>query len=157
MRRVIVTGGQGFIARHLVAHLHGNGTDVLTIGRRPSSAARHVTLGSDTWDVAQLASHISDFAPDAIFHLAGTVDASPAVLERLNVGLAQTLMQAIRRSGRRPKLIIAGSAAEYGSAILDGVAIAEDATCAPLTTYGASKLAQTRAGQKFAAETGMPV
>jgi GDP-4-dehydro-6-deoxy-D-mannose reductase len=54
-------------------------------------------------------------------------------------------------------LIIAGSAAEYGGAIRDGVPIRESAVCAPLSPYGASKQAQTRAALNYADATGTPV
>jgi GDP-4-dehydro-6-deoxy-D-mannose reductase len=54
-------------------------------------------------------------------------------------------------------LVIAGSAAEYGSAIRDGEPIDETAICAPLSAYGASKHAQTRMALAYASDTGTPV
>ena len=52
---------------------------------------------------------------------------------------------------------MAGSAAEYGSAIRDGEATDELVVCAPLTAYGLSKQAQTRAALAYADEAGSSV
>jgi GDP-4-dehydro-6-deoxy-D-mannose reductase len=56
-----------------------------------------------------------------------------------------------------PLLVCCGSAAEYGQAITDGVPVCESTTCAPTSSYGATKLAQTYAALAFAEETGTPV
>jgi GDP-4-dehydro-6-deoxy-D-mannose reductase len=54
-------------------------------------------------------------------------------------------------------LVIAGSAAEYGSAIRDREPIRETAICAPVSPYGASKQVQTRLALAHADATGAPV
>jgi GDP-4-dehydro-6-deoxy-D-mannose reductase len=157
MRRAIVTGGAGFIGRHLVAGLRRRGVHVTTIGRRPSQDARHVALGDGAWSVPQLARILEDNEPDAVFHLAGGSTGGQAELDHLNVGLATALMQALRETGLRPVLVVAGSATEYGAAIVDGAPVCESAECAPISAYGRSKLAQTSAALAYGKETGAPV
>lgn len=157
MRRAIVTGGKGFIGRYLVAGLRRRGLRVTTIGRTPLEDPCHVALGGEMWNVPQLARILRDHEPEAIFHLAGSATGGQAELEQLNVGLAASLMQALRETGQRPVLIIAGSATEYGAAIVDSVPISETSECAPIGAYGQTKLAQTRAALAFGDATGTPV
>ena len=157
MRSVIVTGGQGFIGRHLTKALRRRGINVTTLGRRRSAETSHIALEEASWDSPALDRILAEAAPDCIFHLAGTARGTSAELIRTNVGLTQNLLQALKRLELRPLLVIAGSAAEYGSAIRDGEPVRETAICAPLTAYAASKQAQTCDALKYAETTGTPV
>src|ERR1700688_2240816 len=159
MRSAIVTVGQGFIGRHLVNALCRRGVEVSTIGRRQSytTDATHTVLDDALWDSRALDRVFEDAAPDCIFHLAGSARGTPDELARVNVELMHCILRALGRVGLRPRLVVAGSAAEYGSAIKDGEAICETAICAPLSAYGASKQAQTHAALAYADATGTSV
>ena len=96
--------------------------------------------------------------PTAYFTLpANCGERAPDELARANLDLVRALIQALRRTTLRPRLVLAGSAAEYGSAIRDGEPVRETAICAPLSAYGASKLAQTRMALAYAEVTGTPL
>jgi len=157
MRSAIVTGGQGFIGRYLVKALQRNGVNVKTLGRRKSAETTHFVLDKPSWDSPALDRVLVDTASDCIFHLAGATRGTSSELTHINVGLTQSLLRALRRTGLQPLLVVAGSAAEYGSAIIDGEPICETATCAPLSAYGVSKQAQTRDALAYADATGNPV
>lgn len=157
MRHAIVTGAEGFLGRHLVRDLREHGVHVTALGREPRPEASYAAMGDAPWCSSRLAKIIETVEPDAIFHLVGGAVGSAAELEQLNVGVAACVMQAVRDTGARPLLVFAGSAAEYGSAIVDGVPVCEMATCAPVGSYGAAKLAQTKAALAFAETTGTPV
>src|SRR5258708_7160238 len=119
MRSAVVTGGQGFIGRHLVKALRRRGVDVRTLGRRQSVDTAHIVLDEASWDSPALDRVFEDAAPDCIFHLAGKARGTLAELTHANLGLLQGLLRALRRTNLRPQLVVAGSAAEYGSAIGD--------------------------------------
>jgi GDP-4-dehydro-6-deoxy-D-mannose reductase len=156
MRSAIVTGGQGFIGRYLVRALRRNGVSVTTLARGRADAT-HIVSEESCWDDHALDRVLGEAAPDCIFHLVGAARGTPSELTHVNVELTQSVLRALMRTSLRPLLVIAGSAAEYGSAIIDGEPIRETATCVPVSAYGASKHAQTREALAYADATGKPV
>jgi len=157
MHSAIVTGGQGFIGRSLVRALRRNGVNVRTLGGRQSVEATHIVLEETSWDSPTLQRIVDDIVPDCIFHLVGAARGTASELTRINVGLTQSLLGALRQTSLQPLLVIAGSAAEYGSAIIDGEPIRETAVCAPLSAYGQSKHTQTQEALGYADAAGKPV
>lgn len=157
MRRAIVTGAGGFLGRHLVHDLQQHGVDVTALARKPGLEASYIAMGDAPWCPTRFAKIIETVEPDVIFHLVGGVAGSPAALEQLNVGVTTSVMRALRDVQARPLLVCCGSAAEYGAAVTDGTPACETATCAPVSAYGATKLAQTNAALAFAETTGTPV
>lgn len=157
VRRAIVTGADGFLGRHLVHNLEQHGVAVTALTRRARPEASYIAMGDAPWCPASLATIVETAEPDAIFHLVGGAFGSEAELEQLNRGVATSVMRALRAVRARPLLVCCGSAAEYGAAIVDGVPICETAVCAPISAYGASKLAQTYAALEFSEATGTPV
>jgi GDP-4-dehydro-6-deoxy-D-mannose reductase len=157
MRSALVTGGQGFIGRNLVKALRERGVDVRTLGRRQSMDTTHIVMDEASWDSFAFSRILEELAPDCIFHFAGKARGTPAELNHANLGLLQGLLRTLRRIIPQPRLVIAGSAAEYGSAIRDGEPVRETAMCAPRSAYGASKQAQTRAALNYADATGTSV
>ena len=157
MRRAIVTGADGFLGRHLVPMLEYQGVSVTTLTRRSVLPGGSIAMGDAPWCPTRLATIVEAAAPDVIFHLAGGASGSAAELERSNNELTASVIQGLREAQARPLLVCCGSAAEYGAAIIDGVPVDETTTCAPVSAYGVSKLAQTNAVLDYSMETGTPV
>ena len=99
-RPVLVTGGTGFIGRHLVVALRAQGTPVRVMVRRAEAASSIAALGAepllgdllDPSDVARAMSGVR-----AVFHLAGRLfsPGEPArEYERLHVDATVALLQA---------------------------------------------------------------
>ncbi|GJE42602.1 NAD-dependent epimerase/dehydratase family protein [Methylobacterium soli] len=152
MRRVLLSGSGGFLGRSLREHLRRDGVEIASIGIGPAHHPFHFAVEAGGWTRDSWAEALERTQPDTVFHLAGIVRGDEDEIRRVNTTLALDLTAALRMTGFRPTLVVAGSAAEYGEAVIDGLPVAEDAVCAPVTPYGQTKLAQTRAALAFGAE-----
>ena len=78
-------------------------------------------------------------------------------LREANVLSAKYLLEAVKNmKGARPRIIIPGSAAEYGKMLYGRKKIRESDRCAPLSVYGAVKFEQTSLALAYAYQ-GMDV
>ena len=155
---VLVTGAGGFVGGHLCAALSRSGAEVVAIGRQGGKAAgraRHF-VGTDTIpDVAMLGKVMDRFRPEQVFHLAGAASApSVAELYAVNTLYAVDLLEAAGRVTRPPRIVILGSAAEYGAPMKPGRLMSEADPERPGSSYGIAKLAQTH---HALAASGLPV
>ena len=140
--KALVTGADGFVGRHLCAHLAGCGDDVVGIDR---------TTGVDLLDAAAVADAIADANPDAVYHLGGWSDVGGSwqqPLEALRVNAEGTLnvVQACRdRVGR---VLVVSSADIYGKVTLAELPLTEDSPVRPVSPYAASKVAADTIAQQ---------
>lgn len=148
MTRVLVTGATGFVGRHLMSGLGAN-PDFDTVGAA-RRAGEGVAWQLDLSDEGATRRMLDEAAPDAIVHAVGVRHGSADDLDKGNVGTARAILSAAASMNRRPRVILIGSAAEYGPQP-GATPIREDALCAPASAYGISKLAATR----LALEEGM--
>jgi GDP-4-dehydro-6-deoxy-D-mannose reductase len=157
--RALLTGGSGFVGTALTRRLTEAGATVghLTRGKTTTPPkAQVIALGEAPWSETAIATAIEAFKPDAIFHLAGGPRASRDDLYEANVLLAERLLAAAARSAAAARIVLIGSATEYGHPTAPDGVLNEDAECRPVTDYGIAKLAQTlhgltraRAGQRI--------
>lgn len=75
-RRVLVTGGSGFIGTNLVQHFRDAGVPVASLDLRPPRDAGHrdVWARVDVRDADPLGAAVREFAPTEVVNLAGEVD-----------------------------------------------------------------------------------
>jgi nucleoside-diphosphate-sugar epimerase len=147
--RVLVTGGAGFIGSHVADRLVAEGNvvrvlDDFSSGRReklegPAAAAELVE--GDVRVVAAMRSAVAGCG--AIVHLAALVSvqrsiADPLASHAINVDGTLNALVCAREAGVR-RVIFASSAAVYGPAAQ--LPNREDAAPAPVSPYGADKLA----------------
>jgi UDP-glucose 4-epimerase len=140
--RVLVTGGSGFIGRHVVAELTAAGADVRVLDLKqhpdPSVALTQGDLASPEVLAAALAGGI-----DAVVHLAAVTSVLKSVEQPeqtfiTNVAATHALLAAARDAGART-LVFASTNAVTGP--MEEPAITERAVLRPLTPYGATKAA----------------
>jgi GDP-4-dehydro-6-deoxy-D-mannose reductase len=137
IRRVLITGMSGFLGRHLAALLKDANLEVVS---SLDSTSHDLRERVDIRDGAGVRAVLERTRPDVVFHLAGRTRATEAEsLYDANLLGTVTLLESIRASGLRPRVIFASSGAVYGQG--GQVPIAEGRPVSPFTHYGASKAA----------------
>lgn len=154
-KRVLITGGAGFIGSHLVRRLMDRGDEIHVIIRpsTPLHRLRNVlgTIGVHTVslsDEKSLARCLRQVNPEHVYHLAVETritsrrDVASAVTSvRGDLLNLMTLLAALAKLPRPPEMFVrAGSIAEYGTA---PVPWHEDQKEEPATPYAASLAAGT--------------
>lgn len=149
----LVTGAGGFVGTHLVAHLRAAGDDVEVLDHESDQPV-------DITDGPAVANLIDKRRPDAVYHLAaishvGESWADPERAWRVNTEGTLHVLRACVESGVA-RVLVVGSAEEYGRVDKDALPITEDTPLRPVTPYSASKVAaEFLALQTFLGE-GLP-
>jgi GDP-4-dehydro-6-deoxy-D-mannose reductase len=136
--KALVTGGRGFVGRHLVAHLRASGDVVVTSDRR----GRHAV---DIVERDAMRDALRQHRPEVVYHLAafthvGRSFREPTRVLRINVEGTANVLDAARRAGVQ-RVVVIGSAEEYGLAPADELPLREDTALRPVSPYAASKVA----------------
>ena len=81
----LVTGGSGFLGRHLLDRLDREPVEVVALGRRPVAGCSRF-IKADLLDPAGLARALRETSPAVVFHLAGQDGPRPTLksLDRTN-------------------------------------------------------------------------
>jgi UDP-glucose 4-epimerase len=149
-RRVLVTGGTGFIGSRLVARLASLGAESYEVRRRPvESALTHLV---DLEDPDACLALVREVNPQVVLHLASMVTGARDValvvpVMRANQGIAVNLLAAVAQAAPDARVVLAGSIEEN----LGGH------ESAPTSPYTAAKLAATSYATMFARLWGLRV
>lgn len=161
-RRALITGIHGFCGRHLAAHLAAAGYEVHGIDLAAAAAdtvRAAVVYHGDLCDPAFVQESLASSAPDCIFHLAALTNpqAPWEQLERANLRGTIELLEAMRRSGTNPTVLVAGSSAAYGRPKAEELPISERQELRPANPYAVSKVAQEMLAYSYFARYGIKV
>jgi len=146
IKKILVTGGAGYIGSHAVKQLQENGCEVvvldnLSTGRKEAVGGAKIVVG-DLADHKLLDRVFAEERFDAVMHFAASVIveesvANPAKYYENNVVASINLASAMVRAGVS-RLVFSSSAAVYGEP--EKNPIDENAPCAPTNPYGETKL-----------------
>ena len=145
-KKILVTGGAGYIGSHVVRQLGVTGEDVITLDNLCTGFREAVTAGElivgETGDAALLDRIFSEHDIDTIMHFAAHTIvpesvADPLKYYRNNTCSSRTLLEAAQKHGVR-HFVFSSTAAVYG--IPPGGRAAEDSPNVPINPYGTSKL-----------------
>jgi len=166
--RVLVTGGAGFVGQWLTRELVRQGwsvfagsidgppsTGVLTDAERKAICWIELDVTSDQ----SIERALDRAAPDFVVHLAGiafTPDANADPSKAFDVN-ALGALRLLRRLSAKTRVLVVGSAEQYGAHPRDEYPLKETAAVQPLTTYAASKAAQELIALQMHRSTGVPV
>jgi GDP-4-dehydro-6-deoxy-D-mannose reductase len=138
--RALITGGNGFVGRHLQAHLESLGDSVSILD-----------LPLDITDYQAVRDVVADVQPDAIYHLAalshvGTSWTNPSAVVDVNVAGTTNVLSAAREVVPNATVLFVSSADVYGPRTPQEMPLGESTEPRPTSPYAASKLA----GEVFA-------
>jgi nucleoside-diphosphate-sugar epimerase len=138
MKRVLLTGGSGFIGRHAVAPLLRGGYDVHAVGRRPVTGV--TSHGVDLMDRRAIGELLAEVRPTHLLHFAWYAEHGRFWASPLNVDWVATtlvLFRAFAEAGGQ-RAVFAGTCAEYDWT--GDPHLFEDVTPSrPATLYGTCK------------------
>ncbi len=142
--RVLVTGGTGFIGRHVVSRLSSRGHAVRVLVRGVTELAQGVeAFHGDLERPAELAPGLEGV--DHVVHAAALLDPihDADAADRVNRIATEQLFDAAARAGCRSFVFLSSQAAVGFHP--GGGLVAPDAECSPTTIYGRSKRDAERA------------
>ena len=142
MKTVLVTGGGGVLGGAVASHLRSSNYHVVSGSRRvPSANSADVQI--DVTDFTQVSTVIRMVNPDVVVHLAASFENDFDAAFATNVQGSRNLLTAIKQSSSNVRVLLAGSAAEYGLVLSAENPIREDRVLCPVSIYGLTKSWQT--------------
>lgn len=148
MKKVMVTGANGFVGHHLVKELSENGIKVVGVGghigssKKPAYIDEYVVLDlNDASAVDKL-----DFTDiDGVIHLAGLAAVGPSFDEPLkyvnvNVGIEINLLETALKQDAKPRFLIISSGSLYDPKA--PLPLTEKSDVIPSSPYAVSKIGQ---------------
>ncbi|MCU0412430.1 MAG: NAD(P)-dependent oxidoreductase, partial [Bacteroidetes bacterium] len=153
----LVTGGTGFIGKHLVHRLLAEGTRVTCLTRRSSDRQTCEDLRSRGVRIIHACCESGEIPTAAfehvshVFHLAGMTRARiPEDYERGNCHVTEQLLDACARFNPDiERFVFVSSLAAVGPA-RSGQVVTESSPCHPVSAYGRSKLHAEEQARAFA-------
>jgi GDP-4-dehydro-6-deoxy-D-mannose reductase len=167
--RALITGVTGFAGSHLAEYLMAHtdlevwGTDIRSNDRNIAAIRddMHLIVG-DISDPVVVSDVLSQAEPDYLFHLAAQAFvplswSDPWQTMANNIRAQLNILQILSNSTARPRLLVVGSADEYGMISPDDLPVSEEAPLRPYSPYAVSKIAQDMLGYQYFASHGLPV
>lgn len=157
--KVLVTGADGFVGRWLIQHLEDSGDEVWrAAGPGAPDGDRQRSL--DLADRSSVDVVIAWAEPEVIYHLAAVAFgpwAAANISDAIDVTVRGTAFLLDAAAGRSspPRVLIPSSSEVYGAA--GDAPITESAEVAPVSLYGATKVAQEALGLAYHRSSGLPV
>jgi GDP-4-dehydro-6-deoxy-D-mannose reductase len=154
-KTILIAGINGFVGNHLAHILRDNypqanvfGIDLFQV------STLHKTFVVDLRDKSAIVHLIQDLKPDCIFHLAGVIYSSNwDELFQSNVQTTSNLLESLKLANISScRVVIPGSAAEYGLISPTDLPLAESHVLNPITPYGVAKAWQTTIARYFASQ-----
>jgi GDP-4-dehydro-6-deoxy-D-mannose reductase len=148
----LVTGSHGFVGTHLRKELAGRGWTVVGLGRsvrRAGDAEQYVRADLTSQD--EVVTALESVRPDVVFHLAATPGARASGEVTSVVAATYALCSALVTTGQHPRVVLAGSSAQYGALRRDENPVTEDSRFQPVGAYGLAKAAAEYTARAFAA------
>lgn len=162
IQRALVTGCNGFVGRTLVARLQAGGFEVRGVDRTETGEGLPDSkyLSGDLTDAAFVAGAIDAEKTDCIVHLAAQASVKKSFddpVGTLSDGTLPALhiLEHLRHTGTKARVLMVGSADEYGISELERMPIPETHAVNPTSPYALAKSIQNQYGVMYRALYGV--
>lgn len=164
MKKILVTGGAGFIGSALLSFLQNLGHEVFVMDNLSFGNRSFIDINNthffkvDILNKLEVDKVITDIAPNWIVHLAAIhfipyCNQNPFESANINIQGTLNILEAAKKSPYLEKMFFASTAAIYP---INDQSLSEATTPHPLDIYGLSKLAGEHLINEFHLETQIP-
>ena len=157
MKKYLITGFSGFVARHFLDYLYEKKADCEVLGVDVNPPGLDIARYADRFEVSfrqvnlldkeELAEIVRGFLPDFVLHLAAFSSVSyswqhptECVLNNTNIFL--NVAEAIRSIDAPCRILSVGSSEEYGNVDRSKLPLMEDMRLHPVSPYAAARVSQ---------------
>ncbi len=166
--KALITGIAGFAGSHLAEYLLAHtGLEVSGIIHKRDKNIAHLRdrltlFRGDLRDADSVQDILAQASPDYIFHLAAQAFVplswrDPWGTLENNIRATVNIFEAVVALGIKARILIVGSADEYGLVSEDELPISEDAPLRPYSPYAVSKIAQDMLGYQYHVSHKLPI
>jgi len=168
--KALIIGASGFVGPYLLAELARDKTIELHATKLPAeppftpaaqdgSSVQSYDL--DVRDGNAVHALIREINPDHVYHLAALSSIKqswdrPELTVDINLKGALHLLEALRATPKKPRVLLVGTGEEYGFSARAHESISEDAPLAPGNVYAVTKAAQNLLGAVYAKAYRIP-
>lgn len=147
MKRILITGAEGALGRTVVSLLRS--MDKYNLLETSNKNIQNI-IKLDITNKKKIKDIILNFKPDILLNLAGTIDNDLKKSFDVNVEASRYICEIALKYNLNMKIILIGSAAEYGLVKESDNPLIENHELRPLTIYALSKAFQTKISLYYA-------
>lgn len=142
-KKILILGASGFLGQTLTLELKNTGHyDVCATSR--ALGKKDINFELDVCDSNKLASVFHDISPDIVFNLAVSHSQNFEEAYKTNFLSSMKLLDIASSHSKKSRIILIGSAAEYGLVNKEDNPIRETSILSPISTYGLTKSLQSQ-------------
>lgn len=154
----LIIGGAGFVGFHLIRYLCNEGKQEVIVTKMPTeniSMTENIqVLNLDILNRDKIVEVLEQVRPDYIFHLAAQSSVAlswenPALTIDVNIKGTVNILDALRESGIKARILLVGSGEEYGKVLENEIPIKENNIPRPGNIYAATKACQNMMGNIY--------
>lgn len=172
MKKILITGFAGFVARHFLDFLYNNKYSFHILGVDMNAPQFGIQKYNSVLDIKytqvnmlddlKIQHIISDFQPEYILHLASYSSVShswqhPNICFDNNMKIFLNLVEAVRKEGIYCKILSVGSSEEYGDVKQSEMPLVEDMITKPVNPYAVARTAQEMMSKVYVDGYGMDI
>jgi len=165
MNRILITGCNGFVARHFVDYIHKHGIAANLIGIDVEGSSPLAGLDYhqlDLMDIQGIKALLMSSQPTHVAHFASVSSVSQSWEKPLesftnNTNIFLNIVESVRKLGLSPRILSVGSSEEYGNYPRHALPLKEHYQLRPCNPYAIARVAQEMISKLYADSYGIEI